>query len=116
MGSRAGVRDCHYPPWPRRCFAWAVYDFNESARMAIRFLWERHLEDHGLPVTACPVAGLFPAAPEPPHSAPIIGGASSGSGLSAEARAAVAKAAPRRRNASAPAEPSQAPDKKAKRG
>jgi hypothetical protein len=49
----------HYKPWPRCSASWLEHGPRESARIVIEQLWRFYLDDNDLPLSACPVKGVF---------------------------------------------------------
>ena len=49
----------HLKPYPRISATWAAYGHHEACLHVLRILWTRYLNDMDLPVSSCPVKGLF---------------------------------------------------------
>ena len=54
-----GAWCCHQQGHSRESGTWIEYDHRGAALHSIRDCWEKFLDDEGLPLTACPIAGLF---------------------------------------------------------
>lgn len=57
--TRAGAWEAHYEPFRRISRAWNKYGERLACVICLQYLWEHHLEKHGLDLAMCPVGGLF---------------------------------------------------------
>jgi len=53
-----GSWGCHFPPYNRNTFSWALHTFDGAAKECLRLLRRYHLGDVALK-SICPIAGLF---------------------------------------------------------
>ena len=58
LASSCGSWGCHYPPYKRKSFSWAMHTFDGAAKECLRLMWRYHLGDVALK-SRCPIAGLF---------------------------------------------------------
>ena len=49
----------HLKPYPRISTTWAAYGHHEACLHVLRIMWTTYLNDMELPVSSCPVKGLF---------------------------------------------------------
>lgn len=55
----SGGWQSHYKPFPRMSASWTKWGEREALARNLRYLWSCHLEQRGLPTSACPIEGLF---------------------------------------------------------
>lgn len=79
-GNKSGTWSTHYPPFRRCSKSWNLHGHRGAAVLALRDCWEKHLLMEGLPVSACPVRGLFEANAEDAALPPSAPGAAASSG------------------------------------
>ena len=57
--SSEGSWQVHLPPWPRKSRSWNIEGEEAAAKFVLKYAWELYLNDLNLPLSRCPIIGLF---------------------------------------------------------